>query len=249
MGAAITLEGLPPALLSTRNRPRTAVRRGAADRRRSDRAVAWWGSSLACWRWPHRRAVMVAERRRRCLPPEHGSASGRPSARHGGPDVGMPVVAWGRPVRILGQRPRVRCPVSARAVSARAVSARAMSARPVPNVRVSIVRGVRRRCPRSASPSASVVSARVPSWSASGSHTAEPAQAVLGQRSRRAGPGRRRGGARAADRVRSHGRPGTRRLRRIARRSGGAGRRAVHPKLWHGCAQVVRAGLAAGGRP
>jgi hypothetical protein len=142
-----------------------------------------------------------------------------------------------------------RCPVSARAVSARAVSARAMSARPVPNVRVSIVRGVRRRCPRSASPSASVVSARVPSWSASGSHTAEPAQAVLGQRSRRAGPGRRRGGARAADRVRSHGRPGTRRLRRIARRSGGAGRRAVHPKLWHGCAQVVRAGLAAGGRP
>jgi hypothetical protein len=29
----------------------------------------------------------------------------------------------------------------------------------------------------------------------------------------------------------------------------GAGRRAVHPKLWHGCAQVVRAGLAAGGRP
>ena len=48
---------------------RTAVRRGATDRRRSDRAVTWWwGSSLACWRWPRRRDVMVAERRMRCLP-------------------------------------------------------------------------------------------------------------------------------------------------------------------------------------
>jgi hypothetical protein len=45
------------------------VRRGAADRRQSDGTVAcWWGSSLACWRWPHRRAVMVAERRMRCPP-------------------------------------------------------------------------------------------------------------------------------------------------------------------------------------
>jgi hypothetical protein len=88
------------------------MRRGAADRRWIDRAVAWWwGSRLACWRWPHRRAVMVAERRRRCLPQEHGSASGRPSACRRAQLWGR--LSWlGRPVRILGQRPRVRCPAS-----------------------------------------------------------------------------------------------------------------------------------------
>ncbi len=48
----------------------------------------------------------------------------------------------------------------------------------------------------------------------------EPAQAVLGQRRRRAGPGRRRGGARAAGQVLPPGRPGTRRLSaRTVRRS------------------------------
>jgi hypothetical protein len=83
--------------------------------------------------------------------------------------------------------------------------------------------------------------------SPSQSRAAEPAQAVLGQRRRRAEPGRRRGGARAADRVRSPGRPGT------AGCAGspvglGAGRRAVHPKLWHGGAQAVR-GRVGGMRP
>ena len=125
----ITDEASPFALRSIRNRLRRAVRRGAADRRRSDGTVAcWWGSSLACWRWPHRRAVMVAERRMRCPPQEHGSASSRSSARRGGPDVRMPAVAWSpcphprsastRPVsgvRSCGVRScdvRVRCPMS-----------------------------------------------------------------------------------------------------------------------------------------
>jgi hypothetical protein len=89
-------------------------------------------------------------------PQEHGSASSRSSARRGGPDVRMPAVAWSpyphprsastRPVSgCPGVRcPGVHCPGCPASVSA-----------------------------RSASPSASVVSAPVTSWSASvDSHTA-----------------------------------------------------------------------------
>jgi hypothetical protein len=86
------------------------------------------------------------------LPPqEHGSASGGPSARRGGPDVGMAVVAWS-PCPHLGQCPRVRCQLS----GVRLGDVRASG------VRVSGVHWP--GCPasvsaRSASPSASVVSA------------------------------------------------------------------------------------------
>jgi hypothetical protein len=85
---------------------------------------------------------MVAERRMRCPPTEHGSASSRSSARDGGPDVRMPAVAWSpcphprsastRPVSGV-QCPRVRCP---RPVSNVRVSA-------CPRVRVSGCPGVR----------------------------------------------------------------------------------------------------------
>jgi hypothetical protein len=143
----------------------------------------------------------------RCPPQEHGSASGRPSARRGGPDVGMPVVAW-------SPCPHPRS-ASTRPVSdVRSCDVRASGAQ-CPGVRVS-------GCPLSGVSGVGVRAFRVPvrvrcvrtgafveRVGASGSHMAEPAQAVLGQRRRRAGPGRRRGGARAADRVRSHGRPGT----------------------------------------
>ena len=100
---------------------------------------------------------MVAERRRRCLPQEHGSASSEPSARRGGPDVGMPVVAW-------SPCPHPRS-ASTRPVSGVRASGAQVSVSGCPAVRVS-------GCPasmsaRSASPSASIVSAPVTSWSAS----------------------------------------------------------------------------------
>jgi hypothetical protein len=217
------------------------VRRGAAERRRSDGIVAcWWGSSLACWRWPHRRAVIVAERRMRCPPQEHASASSSSSARRGGPDVRMPAVAWSP------------CP-----------HPRSASTRPVLGVQCPRVRCPRVRCPmsgcpgvhcpgcpasvsaRSASPSASVVSAPVTSWSASvDSHTARAMvwppcriRERLGQRLEpEPRPLRRRRPCWASDNVgwtwssswrRSGSGPGSiawpardRRLRRIARRSG-----------------------------
>ena len=146
----------------------------------------------------------------------------------------MPVVAWSpcphprsastRPVSGV-QCPRVRCP---------RVRCPMSGVSGCPGVRVSGCPGV--HCPgvspasvsaRSASPSASAVSAPVTSWSVSvrrtvtrpghgagrpavpangsgngrsQSRAAAPVQAVLGQRRRRAGPGRRRGGARAAGR-------------------------------------------------
>jgi hypothetical protein len=155
--------------------------------------------------------------------------------------------SWlGRPVRILGQRPRVRCPMSARA----------MSARPVPNVRVSGCPGV--HCPgcpasvsaRSASPSASVVSARVPSWSAS----ARRAATWLSRRRRCWASGdvgldlvvvvEALGQRTGFDRMAGQGPPVAQDRPSVWKQVG-----AVHPKLWHGCAQVVRARLAAGGRP
>jgi hypothetical protein len=109
----------------------------------------------------------------------------------------MPVVAWSpfpHP-RSASTRPVSGdwCPVSARPVSGCPLSGVSVGVRAfrVP---------VRVRCVRTGD--------FVERVGASGSHTAELAQAVLGQRRRRAGPGRRRGGARAAGRVRSHGRPG-----------------------------------------
>jgi hypothetical protein len=114
---AITDEASPFALRSTRNRPRTAMRRGAAwpPAARPSSCVAVQ-PAVSRWQVPHRRAVMVAERRV-CRPQQHGSpshralvalsastcpASGRPvsGVRH--------VSSVRRPVHV--QRPRAWCP-------------------------------------------------------------------------------------------------------------------------------------------
>ena len=134
----ITDEASPFALRSIRNRLRRAVRRGAADRRRSDGTVAcWWGSSLACWRWPHRRAVMVAERRMRCPPT--------------GTRFGVQ--------QVVGSSWRPRCPdacrglvaLSASSVSVHASGVRCPSEHPVSAQVMSTIRcplsGVDVRCP------------------------------------------------------------------------------------------------------
>jgi hypothetical protein len=89
---------------------------------------------------------MVAERRMRCPPQEHGSASNRPSARRGGPAVRIPAVPWSP---CLHPRSASKCPVSGVSVQC---PRRAMSTRPVsvsgrPGVRVWTF-GVPRRCPR-----------------------------------------------------------------------------------------------------
>ena len=74
---AITDEASPFALRSTRNHPRTAVRRGAARPRRSDQAAA--GETLSrAGRRPHRRACMGC---RAPQAPVHKNTVGRPSAR------------------------------------------------------------------------------------------------------------------------------------------------------------------------
>ena len=105
------------ALRSTRNHPRTAMRRGAAwpPAARPSSCVAVQ-PAVSRWQVPHRRAVMVAERRV-CRPQQHGSpshralvalsastcpASGRPvsGVRH--------VSSVRRPVHV--QRPRAWCP-------------------------------------------------------------------------------------------------------------------------------------------
>jgi hypothetical protein len=101
---AITDEASPFALRSTRNRPRRAVRRGAAWP--AERSSSWLVVREAVSRWQvaHRRAVMVAKRRRHC-PQEHGGVAQR-----------APAGAWWprrcgcRPclrqrVGVLGQRP------------------------------------------------------------------------------------------------------------------------------------------------
>jgi hypothetical protein len=213
---------------------------------------------------------MVAERRRRC-PYRSTVGVQRAGARRGGPDVRMPAAPWSpcpRP-RSASARPvpGVRCD--------RPVSARAMSTRPVSNVRVSnVCPGVDVR--RSAcSGSASAVSApgdfvarfgggaatrpggsHRPAISANGSgsrpsqsRAAEPARAVLGQRRRRAGPGRRRG-------RRSGSGPGSiawpARDTPVARQDRPSVKeqrpRAVHP-ICGMAAQVVRAMLAGISRP
>jgi hypothetical protein len=112
MALAITDEASPFALLSTRNRRRTAVRQGAARPGRSDQAAA--GETLSrAGRRPHRRACMGC---RAPQAPVHKNTVGRPSARSLGVvarEVRMPA-APSSPVRVLGQRPvsGVRCPVS-----------------------------------------------------------------------------------------------------------------------------------------
>jgi hypothetical protein len=166
------------ALLSTQPFPRTAVRRGAAGRRRSDPAAAWqcsrqfrvlaggltaepsWLPNAACAAATATRFAVTARRGDHRCPP-----------------------CLGRPVRVLRQRPRVQrppvqCPASGTCRAA---------ARPVSGVRVRCpcpvsVSGVRCPCPVSVSgvrcpcpvsgvrvrcpASVSTLSAPVSSWSA-----------------------------------------------------------------------------------
>jgi hypothetical protein len=119
----ITLDAQPSALRSTRNRPRRAVRRGAAWP--AERSSSWLVVREAVSRWQvaHRRAVMVAKRRRRC-----------PQDRWGGPAhacrAWWPRRCGCRPclrqrVGVLGQRPESSvwcgCPASRVPVHAAAV--------------------------------------------------------------------------------------------------------------------------------
>jgi hypothetical protein len=155
------------------------VRRGAAwppAERPSSCPVVQQAVSRA-GRWPHRQAVMLAERRV-CRPQQHGSVSQR---RRSAQDVRMPTVA-------LIALSTSACPASARSASARPVSGvryvssvRPSGVRPsgcpVPGVRACDVHasavqypGVDVRRPASVSArsaSASAVSAPVTSWSAS----------------------------------------------------------------------------------
>jgi hypothetical protein len=167
---AITLDRQPAALRSTRNSSKesSAPWRGSADgateqvAREAGRRSPADGCLTAASRHGCR-----ARRRRRPQATVRRPAGG-----------GVIVVAQmsgclprlGRPVRLLGQRPRVRCPVSVPA----------MSTRPVSNVRV-WTSGVPRRCPHVPRPRCPH---QVTSWSASvrrGSHTARsgPGLAVL----------------------------------------------------------------------
>ena len=115
---AITDEASPLALRSTRNRPRTAVRRGAARPRRSDQAAA--GETLSrAGRRPHRRACMG------CRAPQAPSTGTRLGVPACGRSAWWPRRSGCRPrlrqpVHVLGQRPvpSVRCPVRATSVHA-----------------------------------------------------------------------------------------------------------------------------------
>jgi hypothetical protein len=114
---AITLEPEPAALRSTRNRPRRAVRRGAAWP--AERPSSWLVVREAVSRWQvaHRRAVMVAKRRRRC-PQEHGGVAQRAPAGHGGPggaDAAVPSSACRCPRPASGVQCLVRVSSSTRA--------------------------------------------------------------------------------------------------------------------------------------
>jgi hypothetical protein len=147
----ITLEPEPPALPSTRNRLRTAMRRGAAwppaERPSSCVAVQ---PAVSRWQIPHRRAVMVADRRV-CRPQQHGS----PSQRCRGTRISGCPPCLGRPVRVhmSSVRPSsVRRPVRVQRPRAWCPRVRC----PVPGVRV--------QCERPAS--VSTLSAPVSSWSA-----------------------------------------------------------------------------------
>jgi hypothetical protein len=158
--ACITDEASPFALRSTRNRLRRAVRRGAAWP--AERPSSWLVVREAVSRWQvaHRRAVMVAKRRRRC-PQEHGGVAQRrarwawwprrcgcrPCLRQrvgvrgqrpessvwsGCPALRVPVhaAAVRCPVR-ASERPDVRCPVSGVGVRCPWVPASPVSGREV----------------------------------------------------------------------------------------------------------------------
>jgi hypothetical protein len=113
-GLAITDGASPFALRSTRNRPRTAVRRGAARPRRRGQAAA--GETLSrAGRRPHRRACMG------CRAPQAPSTRTRLGVPARGRSAWWPRRSRCRPrlrqpVHVLGQRPvsSVRCerPVS-----------------------------------------------------------------------------------------------------------------------------------------
>jgi hypothetical protein len=91
---AITLDAQPPALRSTRTRPRTAVRQGAAACRAVLRSCPVTAAAGVVTAEPS----SVVERRRRCNPSEVCAASRRPPP------------SW--PSRMSGHRPRrpSRCP-------------------------------------------------------------------------------------------------------------------------------------------
>jgi hypothetical protein len=135
-------------------RVRRAVRRGAAWP--AERSSSWLVVREAVSRWQvaHRRAVMVAKRRRHC-PQEHGGVAQRAPAGRGGPggaDAGRAFVS------VSVSSASVRSPVSGAGVPASRVPVQAAAVRcPVraserPGVRcpawVSSVRGFRVHCVR-----------------------------------------------------------------------------------------------------
>jgi hypothetical protein len=145
---------------------RRAVRQGALGHRWSDRAATWQRSRQSRdGRWPHRRAVIVAERGG-CGPPQRGSASPAASWCQ---DVRMPTVPCSPPcLRLPRQRLRVQRlprPVSAHPVSGVRCVCPA-SARPVSSVRCPPVQCPVRASGICASASVSTFSAPVSSWSA-----------------------------------------------------------------------------------
>ena len=143
----VTLDGQFAALRSTRNHPRRAVRRGAAwlPAKQPSSCPVRWAISRA-GRWPHRRVVWLPSAA--CA--AHGNTVRRPA---GGRLVVVAQMSGclpclGHPVRILGQRPRVRCLVSGVRVQCPRVRCPRVRCPMSRGFQVSIVRGVRRRCPR-----------------------------------------------------------------------------------------------------
>jgi hypothetical protein len=141
---AITLDRVPPALLSTRNRLRTAVRRGAAwppvERPSSCLVV-----QQAVSRWQEDRPTEPS-----CLPSAARADYNNTVWRPGG--VVLPRVSGcpprlGHPVHVLGQRrPVQRPPIQCPASGACPASTGPGSARPVSGVRCPMP-GVAVRCP------------------------------------------------------------------------------------------------------
>jgi hypothetical protein len=126
---AITDEASPFALLSTCNRPRTAVRRGAAWTAECHRGAAGSGHGQNCGVSVYRQAVLVADRRRRRLPRRLGRRSETGQRRRAGREcLDACYAVRRRPVPIVGR------PLSGLAV-------------PGPTVRVAGVHGPAVRCP------------------------------------------------------------------------------------------------------
>jgi hypothetical protein len=119
------------------------VRRGAAWP--AERPSSWLVVREAVSRWQvaHRRAVMVAKRRRRC-PQEHGGVAQRAPAGHGGPGGAEAGRAF---VSVSVSSASVRSPVSGAGVQHHAC----LSTRPLSGVRrgrLSVqMSGVQRGCP------------------------------------------------------------------------------------------------------